>query len=46
MSVGKKRLLAVLLAFLTLLAWALLGSKYGLEVTHEQDVRPGLDGAL
>lgn len=36
LSVGKKRLLAVLLAFLTLLAWAFLGSKYALEVTHEQ----------
>lgn len=34
MSVGKKRLLAVLFAFLTLLVWALLGSKYGLEVTN------------
>ena len=34
LSLGKKRLLAVLLAFLTLLVWSLLGSKYALEVTN------------
>ena len=34
MSLGKKHLLAVLLAALALLAWSLLGSKYALEVTN------------
>lgn len=34
MSLGKKRLLAVLLAALVLLAWCLLGSRYALDLTN------------
>lgn len=34
MSLGKKRLLAVLLAIVVVVAWCLLGSKYALEVTN------------
>lgn len=34
MSLGKKRLLAVLLAILTLLAWGFFGSKYALELSN------------
>lgn len=34
LSLGKKRLLAVLLAALVLLAWCLLGSRYALELTN------------
>ena len=34
MSLGKKRLLAVLLAILALLAWGFLGSKYALQLSN------------
>lgn len=34
MSLGKKRLLAVLLAIVVVIAWGFFGSKYGLEVSN------------
>ena len=34
MSAGRKRVLAVLLAIAAVIAWGVIGSKYGLEVTN------------